>query len=356
MIIIIKYCPLYIYFAVEPPDYATATQLRAPSVQPGVHNRNLPQTPPPPYVEIEPPSLAATRGAVPPPPSAAPSHSPRVGNNPTHLAFQSHTAMAVSGPAVLGAHRTQAEGAAAYSSSSSSTASEASSSTVAGSSGVGLSARSNDSVVVAAPSGAATNLAGAPLLLLNQPQQGRATGQIYRSSRGPDAGVVPNRRQDVPNVFVVQPAEAGSAATATTLSSSSSLRRPPLPTSSTKNREGDYSAGRGSPTTTITTSHHGLSAPDVPLRPAEPSSSFSGAGGGGAGAARDGGEDSRPGARGPRFASDRGSAREGGSQTQATHVASSGGGHSRGAGGASQGLRPETSSGSVEDVDHLYLV
>ena len=347
----------------EPPDYATATQLRAPSVQPGVHNRNLPQTPPPPYVEIEPPSLAATRGAVPPPPSAAPSRSPRVGNNPTHLAFQSHTAMAVSGPAVLGAHRTQAEGAAAYSSSSSSTAIEASSSTVAGSSGVGLSARSNDSVVVAAPSGAATNLAAAPPLLLNQPQHGRAAGQIYRSSRGPDAGVVQNRRQDVPNVFVVQPAAAGSAAattTATTLSSSSSssLRRPPLPTSSTKNREGDYSAGRGSPptTTTTTTSHHGLSAPDVPLRPAEPSSSFSGAGGGGAGAARDGGEASRPVARGPRFASDRGSAREGGSHTQATHVASSGGGQSRGAGGASQGLRPETSSESVEDVDHLYLV
>ena len=339
----------------EPPDYATATQLRAPSVQPGVHNRNLPQTPPPPYVEIEPPSLAATRGAVPPPPSAAPSRSPRVGNNPTHLAFQSHTAMAVSGPAVLGAHRTQIEGAAAYSSSSSSTASEASSSTVAGSSGVGLSARNNDSVVVAAPSGrAATNLVAAPPLLLNQPQHGRAAGQIYRSSRGPDAGVVQNRRQDVPNVFVVQPAEAGSAATATTLSSS--LRRPPLPTSSTKNRVGDYSAGRGSPITTITTSHHGLSAPDVPLRPAEPSSSFSSAGGGGAGAARDGGEASRPGARGLRFASDRGSAREGGSQTQATHVASSGGGHSRGAGGASQVLRPETSSGSVEDVDHLYLV
>ena len=347
-----------------PPDYTIATQLRAPSVQPGVHNRNLPQTPPPPYVEIEPPSLAVTRGAVPPPPPVAPSRSPRVGNNPTHLAFQSHTALAVSGPAMLGANRIQAEGAAAYSSSSSSTASEASSSTTAGSSGVGLSARSSDSVIVAAPSGAATDAAAAPPMWLNQPQHGRAARQIYWGSRGPDAGVVQNRRQDVPNVFVVQPAAAGpaaAAATATTLSSSSSssLRRPPLPTSSTKSRSGDYSTGRGSPTTTTTTtttSHHGLSAPDVPLRPAEPSSSFSGAGGGGAGAARFSGEASRPGARDPRIASNRGSAREGGSQTQATHVASSGGGQSRGAGGTSQGLRPETSSESVEDVDHLYLV
>ncbi|XP_070196621.1 uncharacterized protein [Littorina saxatilis] len=68
---------------VEPPDYETAAQLRAPSVQPGCNHRNLPLTPPPPYTE-----------AVPPPPTAPPSGttqpiaSPRH-RNPTHTAVQS---------------------------------------------------------------------------------------------------------------------------------------------------------------------------------------------------------------------------------------------------------------------------
>ncbi|KAL8620375.1 hypothetical protein ACOMHN_013000 [Nucella lapillus] len=39
---------------VQPPDYSTATQERAPSVQPGINHRHLPLSPPPPYTEILP--------------------------------------------------------------------------------------------------------------------------------------------------------------------------------------------------------------------------------------------------------------------------------------------------------------
>ena len=155
----------------------------------------------------------------------------------------------------------------------------------------------------------------------NQP---RHTGHVD-GTRG--SNTVTQNRQDVQNVFVVQPAPGPVGVL------NSSSRRPPS------------SNGRLRSLNVLgTLDSAGQEASiNVPL-PTEPSSSSDSAGAG----TRVGGEASHAIVRGSRSGFDR--APDGASQ--ATHAAVSAG-ESAGASGA---LRLRTSIESVEDVDHLYLV